>query len=165
MAKYIREKAVMWLVIGVLIGVGVLWFRPQQTVYAVTTDRNEKFAVATCEMTGGIEGVFVLDFLTGQLRGAVLNTRTGKFQFEYTRNIALDFDVDSKAEPYYTIVSGRVGLPATGGVTPAAGTIYVAELSSGRVNAYMFPYREQSRGTGRVEMRPLDTFQFREATE
>jgi len=70
----------LWLMAGVMIGLAVSWFWPQEPLHAGSSDRDDKFAMLTVpvkdvQLAGvrdHLEGVFVLDFLTGKLRGAVL---------------------------------------------------------------------------------------------
>ena len=104
----------------------------------------------------------MLDFLTGQLTGGVMNNRTGRFQIGYTRNVAADFQIDVTEEPQYALVSGVVNLPGQGGATPAAGVIYVAELTSGQVRAYAMPYRAGNQRNQMLPMNVLDAFAFRQ---
>lgn len=158
--------ALVLLAVGVVAGVCLSSLWPNERAFAAATDRDSRFAMATCQVSdiSGVEGVFVLDFLTGQLRGGVLNTKTGKFQYTYVRNVAADFNIDPSAEPHFAIVSGRASLPNAGRIQPAQGVVYIAELSSGRVAAYMFPYQQGNNSGAGIQMTPLDSFQFREAS-
>ena len=139
-------------------------------MHAGTADRAEKFAMLTVPVKDvqfagvrdHLEGVFVLDFLTGQLKGAVLG-KTGRFTHAYFRNIAADFQVDPAATPHYAIVQGNAQLPSQGRATMATGVIYVAELTSGRVAAYGFVYNDTNRPVGPIALARLDNFAFREA--
>jgi hypothetical protein len=152
-----------WLAVGVAAGLCISYFWPHEPALAVTTDRDSKFAMATIALTpiDTVEGIFVLDFLTGQLTGAVLNNKMGKFMTQYSRNIAVDFQVDPKAEPHYAIVSGLANLPSGRGVNPATGVIYIGELTSGKVICYSFPVRVATQPQV-SPLTPIDFFQFRE---
>lgn len=162
------DSRMVWLIAGVLAGMALSYFWPHEPIFAESTDRNAKFAMATASVAsfaglGDLEGVFLLDFYTGRLQGAVLNNKSGKFGYFYYRNVAADFKVDPNAEPNYAIVAGKAQLPGTGGATPANGVIYVAELTSGKVMAYWFPYRESNRALPPIQLQRLDGFQFRES--
>ena len=64
-----------WLLAGVLAGLGIAFVWPHEQGLATTADRGDKFAMLTVPVQlGQSEAVFVLDQLTGQVRGAVLNT-------------------------------------------------------------------------------------------
>ena len=162
-----RDHRMVWLAVGVIAGMAIASYWPHEPARAAATDRNTKFALATTPVSilDTVEGVFVLDFLTGRLTGAVLNAKVGKFGHAYYRNVAADFQVDPKAEPNYAIICGRAQLPRQGRLSMATGVVYIAELTSGRVNAYGFAYNESNRAVPPAEMIPLDTFPFREATQ
>lgn len=164
MAQRSLDNRMVWLVLGVVAGLCIAYFWPHEPALAVTSDRNDKFAMVTSEVSfaGSVEGVFVLDFLTGKLQGAVLNNKLGKFTHAYYRSLAADFGVDPSVEPKYAIVTGRAQLPSQGRATMATGVVYVGELSSGKVVAYGFPYNESNRPVPPVPLQPLDVFQFRE---
>ena len=110
--------------------------------------------------TGNIEGVFVLNHLTGVLAGGVLNEQTNTFSHAYVHNIAADFQSTAK-DPKYAIVTGPANLRSPGGgVLYSYGIIYVAELSSGGVIAYAFP-RPSGRNAGTpMPLIKLDFFKF-----
>jgi hypothetical protein len=160
----------LWLMAGVAVGLAASWFWPQEPMHAGTSDRDDKFAMLSVPVKdvtfGGVrdtlEGVFVMDFLTGQLKGAVL-AKTGRFSHFYYRNIAADFQVDPAATPHYAIVQGNAQLPSQGRLTMATGVIYVGELTSGKVLAYGFPYNDTNAPVGPFPLAPMDTFAFRDA--
>lgn len=173
MRHTIGHNRVVWCVMGLAAGLAVAWLWPHEPAYATTGDRDAQFAMLTVPVgtsAAGIndpmDGVFILDFLTGQLRGAVINRQTGKFTNFYTANLAKDFDVDPKAQPHYAMVSGYSQLASRQGATFASGMIYAAELSSGKLIAYAFPWKEAPRPAPQlVSMIPVDYFQWREPAE
>ncbi|MBW3541701.1 MAG: hypothetical protein KY476_15645 [Planctomycetes bacterium] len=173
MSRNKLDSRTAWLVLGMMAGLGVSFLWPHEPTKAAVTDRGDKFALATVPVKditiGGfrdsLDGVFVLDFLTGRLTGGVLNNKTGQFWHRYFRNVAADFNVNPEVTPQYAIVSGTTGLAGRGGVTPANGTIYVAELTSGKIIAYTFPYAEARGPIPPIEMQPLHFFPFREAVQ
>jgi hypothetical protein len=115
------------------------FYWPHEQAQAQAVDRSEKVAMLTVNTQAGeSDAVFLLDFVTGRLVGAAYTNQTNSFNQTYIANLAADFQVGENAE--YTIVSGRVSLPQTGGAPPASGAIYVAELNSGKVIMYGFPY-------------------------
>ena len=148
-----------WLVLGIAIGGGVSWAWPSQTAVAFSSDRNDKFAVTTA-MTGPTsEAVFVLDFLTGQIRGFSLNRTANQYMWIYSRSIAQDFGVDPNKPARYAIVSGMAQASGRGGAAFAPSYLYVAELSTGKVQAYAIPYRTQ-RGTTPTQLIPVPAVNF-----
>lgn len=161
-----RERS-LWVAVGMAAGLAISTLWPHEPLQAVSNDRSSKFAIFTTEVAAltPVESVFVLDFLTGRLQGAVMNNVTGKFTTAYYRNVAADFGVKPRSQPNYAIVSGRVQLPARGGVTPATGAIYIAEMSSGKVAAYTFPYLNNNTAVPPIQMGILDFFAFRQQAQ
>lgn len=159
------ERRFLWLAVGVVCGMCVSYFWPHEPAFAVATDRDtDRFAISTVPTrAGNAEAVFVLDFLTGRLQGAVLNSRTGKFTHAYFRNLAADFGVDPTAKPHYVIIPGTVSLPAQGRVQFAEGGLYVAEMSSGVVACYAFSFIFNNAPGPPQQLIPIDKFQFRAA--
>jgi hypothetical protein len=163
----LTDARVVWLAIGLISGLLISYFWPHEPVYAATADRNSQFAMATVgvNLIDPIEGVFVVDFLTGSLRGAVLNRQAGRFTAFYYRDLAKDFNVDPQSEPHYAFVSGQAQLAGRGGVTFSSGVLYVGELSSGKIACYAFPWKETPVPSGVTPLLPIDVFQFREPTQ
>ena len=157
----------VWLAIGLMAGCCLSYLWPHETVYARgQLDRNDQFVMfsTTATLDAGAEVVFLLDFLTGRLTGAVLNRQQEKFMTFYYRNVAADFQVDPDAKPKYAIIAGAANLQGRRGAQFAQSAIYVAELTSGRVIAYKFPYQNTNRVTPPIQLIPMDAFPFREAT-
>jgi hypothetical protein len=159
-----------WLAAGIVVGLALAWVWPHEPV-AAASDRDKGFAMTTIPVRDvtiagfrdNLDGVFVLDFLTGRLTGAVLNNKTGKFFHAYYRNVAADFNIDPQGTPAYAIVAGNTGLTSTRGVTFANGTIYIGEMNTGRVIAYAFPYAESNRPIPPIQLVTVDYFAFRDA--
>jgi len=154
--------------LGVILGAGMMLLRPSQPVQASSANSNDKFSMTTVPATnsfGDTEIVFILDHLTGLLRGGLLSTQTGKFGFIYEHNVAAEFNLNpATPEPKYSLVGGPVTLRSSGGVTPANGVVYVAELTSGTVVAYGFQAPRGNGVNGVIPLVPIDAFPFREAS-
>ena len=162
----------LWLIVGLIAGIGLAYVWPRERAFASTSDRDNQFAMATCPVSGGVglasdqlEGIFVLDFLTGSLKGGALHRQTGKFTAFYFRDLAKDFKVNPQADPHYAFVTGAAQLNGSGGVTFASGVVYVGELTSGQIRAYAFPWRESNTVLPPIQLLPIDGFQFREPSE
>ena len=152
---------------GLVLGASAMWIWPQEPLQAGTANGNDKFSMVTVPCTGiaDTEAVFVLDHLTGILRGAVINNQTGRFTHQYYQIVASDFPEQRNAgKPEYAMVSGQAQF-AGGNPSPALGAIYIAEKSSGRVVAYGY---SQPRGRGSatpMEMVRIAGFNFAERVE
>jgi hypothetical protein len=168
MQKTIAVNRLAWLAGGVVLGLAIAQFIPHEKAYANTADRDTQFSMLTIPVgvsAAGIndpmDAVFILDFLTGQLKGAALNRQIAKFSSFYFRDLAKDFDVDGDADPHYCMVSGYSQMPNQQGVSMASGMLFVGELTSGKVAGYSFPWREQGTG-GPVPIVPMDVFQWKQ---
>ncbi|MDP1796620.1 MAG: hypothetical protein Q8K78_04030 [Planctomycetaceae bacterium] len=158
MAGQNTDRRAGWLLAGLVGGVVLSYLWPAEEAKAVATDREERFAIATTDTgLGAPESVFVLDFLTGRLVGATLNQQTAQFTNFYARNIAADFQADAAAKPKFVMIPGRADLNSRAGATTSAGVLYVGELTTGKVIAYRFPFR-QSRTA--LPVQPLEAFAF-----
>ena len=162
MVNRVSENRLVWLTAGLAVGLCVSYFWPHEPALAVGNDRDSKFGMLTAPMAPNIEGVFVLDYLTGQMTGAVLNGSSGKFNHVYLRNVAVDFNVDPKSQPHYVFVAGQMALPRKSGLYPGASVIYVGELSSGKVLAYGVNYPRTTRAVPTQKFILFGAFPFRE---
>lgn len=168
-----QNTRTIWLSLGLALGLGMAYVWPHERAFATTADRSSQFAMITVPvgqqgagLADPLDGVFVLDFLTGTLKGAVLSRQSGGFTVEYFRNINQDFGLKPKSEPRYAFASGLAQMQGRGGMTFASGVIYVGELTTGRIIAYSFGWRESR--TPILQPQPLvptGKFQWREPTD
>jgi hypothetical protein len=135
------------LAIGVVVGVFAV--RPASPysalpfeipVHAAAAYGQDNYLIATGPVDAGLEGLFFLDALTGELKCAVLNERTKKFMATYNRKILPDFGKDVK-NPRFMMVTGQADVTETAGGGSsrfADSVIYVIEITSGQANCYGF---------------------------
>ncbi|HLJ09887.1 MAG TPA: hypothetical protein VKU82_01800 [Planctomycetaceae bacterium] len=159
---------VAWLAGGLIAGLAIAYLWPHEPTYATTGDRDTQFSMVTVPVgtsaagiNDPIDGIFILDFLSGQLKGAVLSRQVGGFVSFYYRDLSKDFGVDPEADPHYCMVTGYAQMPNQGGFSMASGVLYVGELTSGKVAAYAFPWKETGTG-GPVALVPLDSFPWKQ---
>ncbi|MHC4878851.1 MAG: hypothetical protein ACYTGL_20565 [Planctomycetota bacterium] len=164
MAVQRSDRRSAWLTLGFVAGLAMAAIWPHEPLQAVSSDRNEKFAIITTPVSLESEAVFVVDFLTGRLTGARLGrTRQGtSFINFYFRNLAEDFKVDAGGDPFYAVTAGGAEIQNRGGAQWGQTALYVAELNSGAVGAYAIPYTVSQIKQPPVPLFPIDTFQFRE---
>lgn len=169
MVQQTSQQRGVWIAAGLLGGLCISYFWPHEPVMSATSDRAAKFGMLTVPVqpsiagiSGELEGVFVLDYLTGRLTGAILDAKSGKFAYGYFRNVAADFNVNPNVDATYAMVAGGNQLQAKGGVPLASGVIYVGELSSGKIIGYSFPYAATRSAVGPIQMQPVDGFPFRQ---
>jgi hypothetical protein len=154
-----------YLAAGVIVGLvlGGLW--PDSPAHAVATAQIESFAVCTAPIDDEGEGIFFLDYLTGDLKGATISPRNGKFMVFFQANVTTDLGIDPAKAPKYLLVSGLNDFRrAAGNQLFGNSTVYVAELTTGKVAAYAIPWQRSARNAtapGHVNLTLLDIFQFR----
>ena len=166
MKNQLLESRRVWLIAGVVIGLAIANYWPHEQAMAISTDRSEKFAMMTVPAANDTEAVFVLDFLTGRLTGAVLDRQAKGFVAYYYRNLAEDFQADVNLTPTYAIVQGAAPFRSRSGSQIAPSAIYVSELSSGKVNAYAMPYQNFTRVQETpIALIPVTSFPFRAAAQ
>lgn len=129
---------------------------------------GEGFSMATGSVDDDVEGLFILDHLTGDLRGLLLNVRTGKFNSFYQYNVVEDLGTAMTKNPKYVMLTGGaafrdgIGSPRT---RLSRSAVYVAELDSGVVAAYAVPWapgHQQFGRTTKTSFIALDRAKFRD---
>lgn len=165
MSPSLGRKSGAWLVVGLVVGLVAGGFFPHAPMHAVATDHSENFAVATGWVDDELEALFLLDFITGSLKCAVLSTSTGKFTCAFEASVTEDLGLKANQNPKFMMVTGGAGLRRQGGqMQPGNSVVYVADTSSGRVVAYAVPW---TRGLATSVMQfkgqlfKLDVLQFR----
>ena len=79
---------------------------PEKALLASATHGSEKFAMATGQVSDDSEGVFFLDYLTGELQCWVVYARTGKFGGLFKGNVLRDLKSGRGKEPKFLMVTG-----------------------------------------------------------
>ncbi|MCC6492111.1 MAG: hypothetical protein IT424_03715 [Pirellulales bacterium] len=140
------------LVVGAALGAAIVagWHGattvPQAR--ATATHGSDNFAIATGLVDDNVEALYFLDFLTGDLRAAIVNRRTAQFTAFFQHNVLADFDTIGE-QPKFLMVTGLASIPRGSGPTQIGKSlIYVAEASSGQVAAYALPYNSTLQAGG-----------------
>lgn len=168
MKEFVWSRAVVvaCLAVGAIVGWGVASRQPLPTAFAITAQADETFAICTApiDAANGIEGVFILDFLTGDLTGGVLNAASGTFLTSYKWNVLNDlgFQAGQAKNPKFLLVSGHAELrpnPRFGRRQMARSVIYVTDCTTGATAAYGIPWSPQQGNASSPivsELVPLD---------
>ena len=163
------------LAIGVV--VGVFTVRPSSPysalpfeipVHAAAAYGQDNYLIATGPVDAGLEGLFFLDALTGELKCVILNERTKKFMALYNRKVLSDFGAGKEVKnPRFMMVTGQADITETSGGGSsrfADSVVYVIEITSGQVGCYGFqiPANLKSSSTKFTgEMLGLDRIELR----
>src|SRR5947208_3656435 len=109
---------------GVAIGVLVGQHSPGATnlpgladmhLKAMASHGSDTFAIATGPIDNDVEGLFTLDFLTGDLTCFVINPRNGLFGGMFKANVANVLKVERGKKPSYLMVTGTIQTVGTAG--------------------------------------------------
>jgi hypothetical protein len=128
---------------------------------AMSSLADESFALCTTPVDMNTEGVFILDFETGDLTGGVLNQNTAKFTTSYRHNVLKDlgFKPGQVKEPRFLIAPGRATFSGNSGNRLAQSVLYVTDASTGVTVAYGIPWSAQQANSPKPvmsELMPLD---------
>jgi hypothetical protein len=127
---------------------------PHAPIHAVATDRTDTYLIATGMVdSDGIEAIYLLDCLTGDLRAAVLGKATGGFTATYMypgAQLMKDFGLDPTKNPKFLMVTGMADLRTGSNNAFGSAVVYVVELSSGRIAAYALPWNRNVWSTRKI---------------
>ena len=122
------------VVLGLILGLNIQGIWPSVPLHASATHGLDKFAIATGLVNEGVEALYFLDYLTGDMRAAVMNPKSGKFNSFFTRNIAADFGGAGRNSGYL-MVTGTADMPrGTAAFQFAHSIVYVAERQHRRTS-------------------------------
>ena len=88
--KFRPEDVYERLLLGSTYVAGALSMNAERPVYASATHGSSKFAMATGQVGDDTEGIFMLDYLTGDLQCLVIYPRTGTFRARFVANVVRD---------------------------------------------------------------------------
>lgn len=154
MLRYLKRSRWTMLVgglaLGAIVGAAVAvqyssprFQMPETLLNAAATHGGTTMAIATGPIQDGVEGFFVLDFITGELTCSVLNPRSGQMGGAYRANVVADLGVEQGKQPQYLMVTGAANFRTQGGnVAPAESVVYIADANTGRYVAYWLPWNK-----------------------
>jgi hypothetical protein len=129
------------LVIGTIVGLNLHGSWPTVPLHATATHGQENFAIATGPVDSDVEAIYFLDFLTGDLKAAVMYPRLGKFNAFYSGNVVTDFGGAQNKNPKYLMVTGQINIPrGRANFQYANSIVYIAEATTGQIASYTIPW-------------------------
>jgi hypothetical protein len=124
---------------------------------ALASHGSDSFAIATGIVDEDSEGLYTLDFLTGDLQCFVINRNlavTGWFK----TNVAKELTPEGTKKPNYLIATGKVTVQgASGNQRPAASVCWVVDANTGNVAAYSFPWNKSLASAGAAQAKDMVT--------
>ncbi len=149
MRRFVRSGGFVWPAVFLVLGLVLGNFWPQAPLHTTATDRADTYAIATGFLDQEVEAIYFLDFLTGDLTAAVLGRRPGTFGAVYRYNVLQDLQIDPTKNPKFLMVTGLCDLPRGGGrVEASRAAVYVAEITTGKVAAYVVPWNRSAFNSG-----------------
>ena len=152
---YLLVGCILIFTVGYIVGtvVSTQNVSPKQfpVIRAVTSQAGDSFASCTVPLAGGTEGFFILDFLTGDISGGVINPMTSTFGATFRHNVLNDlgFQAGQVKNPKFLLVAGQIEMRR--GRTPMApAVLYVTDGASGKTAAYGIPFSSQRGAAGGV---------------
>lgn len=145
---------------------------PLPQIFADAATATDSMAVATGPVSKDAEGIFFLDFLTGDLQCLVYYPRVGVFGARYFANVQQQLGGGKNSK--YLLVTGQATTPASSGtVRPGGSLVYVTDVTSGRFAAYIVPFdttlesRRQSQAGSLVPVAvgPIRNFELRDPAQ
>ena len=146
MFQHLYGNRVLWLGVGVVVGLLLSGALPHSPANASASSQLDNLVISTGAVDGDGEAVFILDALSGDVMGWVINPNSGTFTAVYKYNIIRDLGVDTNKGPKYVMVTGNQQFRrGAGGVKMAGSVLYIAELTSGKMVALGFPWNRALR--------------------
>jgi hypothetical protein len=127
---------------------------PPEILRATATHAGADMAIATAQMDNENEGIYFLDFKTGQLTCYVYYPRYAQFGAKYVGNVTEQLAATKGAE--YLMVTGRIESPAAANNNRAAMSVcYVVDTKSGQFAAYTVPVNRAMETSGQLQAGPV----------
>lgn len=176
----IRHSRLVWLGIGLLVGVLIGSLCPHTPLHATSTDRSENIVMATGFIDDMIEAVFFLDSLTGVLRAAVPSQlRMQDYQAMWQANVGADMAtaiqmvnaaaakaggknaparpaIQAPQTPRFVMTTGLMDIrQGSARMRPSRCVVHVAEANTGIIMTYLLPWSMQMHSSNQPLRMPM----------
>jgi hypothetical protein len=173
----LRHSRMVWLGLGLVVGLVVGGLLPSTPLHATATDRSENVVMATGYVDDNIEAVFFLDSLTGMLTAAVPSIRaTGMpYQAVWRANVGADMmtavrmansatagakggaarpAIEVPKTPRFVMTTGQLDIrQRSARLRPARCVVYVTEANTGLIMTYALQWSLQAHSANqRIEL-------------
>lgn len=115
---------------------------PPELLHASATHGGTNLAVATGSIDENTDGIFFLDFLTGDLQCWVFYPRTGQFGAKFATNVTAQLPAGGKNAEYLLVTGHMIQQQAGSNSRPAHSLVYVVDVRSGLFAAYGVPWNK-----------------------
>ena len=112
---------------------------------SASAGKSMSMATGLIDRDRAVEGLFVLDHLSGNLQCWVINPRNGEIAAIYAANVNEDLGVGKGGDIDYVMTTGTINLDVRQNNAVAAGCVcYVGDGNSGKVVGYSMLYNRQA---------------------
>lgn len=122
---------------------------------AASASSTDSMAIASGPIGRDTDGIFFLDFITGDLQCLVWYPRNRAFGARYYANVRPQLGGDGKNPRYIMVTGAAVSTYSTGGAQPGGSLVYVVDATSGMFAAYAVPWDRTAEQAGRIQNGPL----------
>lgn len=143
-------------------GVGYWCGSVQQSPYSLldlkrvsTAASGQNMAVATGAVSDEAEGVFFLDYLTGDLQCLVYYPRSGAFGARYYTNVQQHMPSSGKSAQYLMVTGSALSTRTSSNVKPANCLVYVTDVNNGTFAAYTVPWSKTAESSSQAQLGAL----------
>lgn len=120
-----------------------------------TAASGQNMAVATGAVSDEAEGVFFLDYLTGDLQCLVYYPRSGAFGARYYTNVQQHMPSSGKNAQYLMVTGSALSNRTSSNVKPANCLVYVTDVNSGTFAAYTVPWSKTAESSSQAQLGAL----------
>ncbi len=113
---------------------------PLAQLQASAAANSDSMAIATGPIGEESEGIFFLDFNTGDLQCLVYYPRAGYFGARYFGNVLPQLGGGGRNSQYLMVTGTALQRSTTGGAQPGASLVYVTDVTNGTFAAYAVPW-------------------------
>ena len=128
---------------------------PLPLLHAATAATSSTMAVATGQISDTAEGIFFLDFITGDLQCLVYYPRIGVFGARYYTNVLQQLPGGGRNSQFLLVTGTAISVGSSGGPRPGDSLVYVTDAASGMFAAYAVPWDRTAESGGRLQSGPL----------
>jgi hypothetical protein len=130
----------------------------ETALHATATHGGDTMALATGPVDEGDEGLFILDYLTGELQCMVISPRNTptKFFARFRTNVVQVLGVEQGKKPNYVMVTGHMDFQrGAAAARPGNCVVYVCDTITGNYAAFGIPWNRTFAAAGRPQQGAL----------
>lgn len=124
-------------------------------IQAATAASGDSMAMATGPVSEDAEGVFFLDYNTGDLNCMVYYPRMGGFGAHFYANVLPALGGGGKNAKYLMVTGSANVTAASANTRPGGCLVYITDVTNGSYAAYAVPWNRSQESAGRAQQGQL----------